>query len=411
MLHNSSPTNDSADPAEQDPSSAPGAARTPDTPARILVVDDDELVASAMRRLLERPGLQVVTAANGAEAVRRLRAESFDIVLSDVRMPVMDGIGLLRAIRQQDQDMPVILMTGAPSIHAASAAVEHGALGYLVKPVETRQLRAMISRGLQLRRVSQLRRKALEVVEAAGQPIADLAGLRARLDLALESLWIAYQPIVNWPARSVFAYEALVRSDEPSLRQPLSLLDAGERLDRIDEIGRHVRRKIAAALAVAPRSTTMFVNLHASDLRDEAFLSGADPLSQFARQVVLEITERAALDDVHEVPARIRRLKSMGYRVAVDDLGAGYAGLNSFALLEPDIVKLDMCLVRDVDAAPVKRRLLQGLIEACRDLGIRVVAEGVETLAERDTLLALGGELLQGYLFAGPDRAFPEARL
>jgi hypothetical protein len=107
------------------------------------------------------------------------------------------------------------------------------------------------------------------------------------------------------------------------------------------------------------------------------------------------------------VGERISALRELGFRIAVDDLGAGYAGLTSFARLRPEIVKLDMSLIRGVDQDPTRQHLIRSLNGACRDLGIRVVAEGVETKEERDTLVALGSNLLQGYLFSKPARAFP----
>jgi EAL domain-containing protein (putative c-di-GMP-specific phosphodiesterase class I) len=94
----------------------------------------------------------------------------------------------------------------------------------------------------------------------------------------------------------------------------------------------------------------------------------------------------------------------MGFRIALDDLGAGYAGLTSFAELRPDIVKLDLTLVRDVDQDSVKRKLVASLIDVCRDIGTTVVGEGVETQAERDVLVSLGCNWLQGYFFGRPAR-------
>jgi EAL domain-containing protein (putative c-di-GMP-specific phosphodiesterase class I) len=127
--------------------------------------------------------------------------------------------------------------------------------------------------------------------------------------------------------------------------------------------------------------------------------------------VVLEITERAALDQVKDLMARMEQLRKMGYRIAVDDLGAGYAGLTSFAQLEPEVVKVDMSLVRGVDASPTKQKLLGSIIGLCHDLDIQIIAEGIETEAERDTVVRLGGDLCQGYLFARPGRPFPTAAL
>ncbi len=103
----------------------------------------------------------------------------------------------------------------------------------------------------------------------------------------------------------------------------------------------------------------------------------------------------------------LAELKLRGFRVAIDDLGAGHAGLQSFALLEPDIVKLDLDLVRSIDQSHTRQRLAAGLIELCHDLGAVVVAEGVESVAERDQLLELGCDLMQGFLFAHPERPPP----
>jgi EAL domain-containing protein (putative c-di-GMP-specific phosphodiesterase class I) len=130
-------------------------------------------------------------------------------------------------------------------------------------------------------------------------------------------------------------------------------------------------------------------------------------LRRHASRVVLEVTERQTLDSVSEPAARVARLKQAGYRVAVDDLGAGYAGLSSFVQLDPDIVKVDMSLVRGVDESSKKRRLIRSLVELCAEMGTRVVLEGVETVAERDALASTGDVWMQGYLFGKP-RPTPE---
>jgi EAL domain-containing protein (putative c-di-GMP-specific phosphodiesterase class I) len=99
-------------------------------------------------------------------------------------------------------------------------------------------------------------------------------------------------------------------------------------------------------------------------------------------------------------------LRRLGYRIAVDDLGAGYAALGALATLEPDIVKLDMSLIRDLDRHDKKRRIVAAIASLCRELGGRVVAEGVETVAEKQACIDVGIELIQGYLYARPARGF-----
>jgi EAL domain-containing protein (putative c-di-GMP-specific phosphodiesterase class I) len=160
-----------------------------------------------------------------------------------------------------------------------------------------------------------------------------------------------------------------------------------------------------------PDGSMLFVNLHTHDLLDGDLYELDRPLARMAEHVVLEITERASLLHVRDVQSRISRLREMGFRIAVDDLGAGYAGLTSFAQLEPEVVKLDMSLVRDVHAQPTKLTLVRTMVAMCRELGMQVVAEGIETAEERDAMLNVGCDLLQGYLFAKPGRAFPPAML
>jgi EAL domain-containing protein (putative c-di-GMP-specific phosphodiesterase class I) len=125
---------------------------------------------------------------------------------------------------------------------------------------------------------------------------------------------------------------------------------------------------------------------------------------------VLEVTERAGLEGLSDIAARVARLRGMGFRIGLDDLGAGDAGLNVFASIDPEYVKLDRELVRDVHRHPRKLTLVASLISLCRQLGVKVIAEGVETPEERDALLGTGCDLFQGFLFARPGPGLPEVR-
>jgi EAL domain-containing protein (putative c-di-GMP-specific phosphodiesterase class I) len=218
---------------------------------------------------------------------------------------------------------------------------------------------------------------------------------------------MVFHPVVVWPGREVFGYEALMRTKEKALGNPQLLLDAAQKLGRLNDLGRTVRTRCAIAAKESPDGVPLLVNLHPLDLADPEMYSSSSPLAQVASRIVLEITERAQLETVPDVEKRIASLRAMGFRVAIDDIGAGYSGLNSFALLRPDFVKIDMALVRGIDADPVKRRLTTLLVQLCADLSIGVIAEGVETKAERDALSEIGCDLLQGYLFAKPSTPFP----
>jgi EAL domain-containing protein (putative c-di-GMP-specific phosphodiesterase class I) len=374
---------------------------------RVLVVDDEESLLRLINRMLTAAGYEVSTAADGGRAEELLTGATFDAILSDIDMPKMTGIQLLQAVRQRDLDVPVVLMTGNPDVKTAVQAVAHGALQYLIKPLNMEEVGAAVARAVRLNRMAKLKRDALALVSEGGLGLSDRLALEASFERALDTLWMAYQPIVRVVDRSLFGYEALLRSEEKALPHPGAILDAAERLGRLDDLGRKIRAAACVPIPSAHPSAVFFINLHARDLMDADLLSGKSPLSAFASRVVLEVTERASLDQVKDVRGTIARLRQIGFRIAIDDLGAGYAGLTSFATLEPDFAKLDMSLVRDVDKSTTKEKLIRSMTLLCKELGIMVVAEGVETAQERATLVELGCDLLQGYLHAKPGRPFP----
>ena len=351
----------------------------------VLLVDDEQSIARAYARTLGAAGFSVEVAFDGKAAAAAARERNFDVIVSDIAMPEMNGLELLRTVREHDLDVPFVLMTGGPAVESAVRAVEYGALRYLIKPVSTAELEEVVARAVRLHQMARIKREALEMFRTEGKHLGDRAGLEVRFAAALRTLWIAYQPIVSWSKRSTFAYEALVRNEEPTLRSPPDLFEAAERLGRTQDLGRTVRARVADTLDRDPVAGLLFINLHAMELADDSLISPDAPLSRHASR-------------------RVAQLRALGYRIAVDDLGAGYAGLTSFAHLEPDVVKVDMSLIRGIDLSPMKQKLLGSIVDLCRDLGIEIIAEGVETPAERDALVRVGGDRCQGYLFARPEK-------
>jgi EAL domain-containing protein (putative c-di-GMP-specific phosphodiesterase class I) len=312
----------------------------------------------------------------------------------------------LQLVRERDLDVPVILITGAPTVETATRAIEHGAFRYLMKPVKLDDLYDLVRRAVQLNQIARAKREAVTLLGPLGKLVGDRAGLQASFTRALAGIFMAYQPIIEWSQRRVFGYEALLRCKEPSLPHPGAILEAAERLGRVTDVGRAVRNAVAqGARQIA--DANIFVNLHPLDLLDESLASKDGPLASIANRVVLEITERDSLDDIPDARGRVARVREMGFSVAVDDLGAGYAGLTSFAQLEPEVVKLDMGLVRNIHNEPTKQKVVGAMTGICREMGMLVVAEGIETPEERDCVVALGCDLLQGYLFARPSWPIP----
>ncbi len=234
-----------------------------------------------------------------------------------------------------------------------------------------------------------------------------LRELEDKLQRCLATLTLHFQPIVHAGTRTRFGYEALLRSTDRALPHPGAILDAAERLERTQALGRNVRAQAAKVIASAPAERgLMFVNLHLLDLFDKQLLSPFAPLSKVASRVVLEITERTSLEGQIDLRYRVAELRELGFHIAIDDLGGGHARMGTFTPLDTDFVKLDMSLVRDVDKHQLKQRLIRSVTQLCREQGTQVIGEGVETEAEAQVLFDLGCDLLQGYVIARPGPPF-----
>ncbi|MBN8610572.1 MAG: EAL domain-containing protein [Deltaproteobacteria bacterium] len=372
--------------------------RTPT--ARVVLVDDDPMVGASLSGLLNLAGYDVTTFTAADRAIEHVQRAPVDVILSDVNMPDMTGLEMVGTLRRLNLDLPVIFLTGAPTVEDSMRAIELGAFRYLAKPVNSADLNTVVREALKW---SRLTRAATE-----GPSSAARAALERSFASALATVRLVYQPIVSTATRQTFGYEALMRSSEPSLPSPPAVLDAAERLGQIHTLGRRLRDACAAQITAAqPCDHTFFVNLHSSDLADPTLYDPTSSLAAHAASVVLEITERASLEGIGEVEQRIASLRKLGYRIAVDDLGAGYAGLSYFARISPDVVKIDMSLTRDIDGDPVKRRVVASICSLARDLDMLIVAEGIETEGEFAVVADLGVDLVQGYLIARP-APYPE---
>lgn len=371
------------------PSATPAPSTGHPSHGTVLVVDDDEVILRVCTTVLRRAGYEALPAQSAADALRTAMAHRLDAVLCDIVMPGVDGMELITQLRTLDGAMPVVLMTGSPTLETALSALEHGVISYLTKPFGVDALVKVVGQAVRRRR---------------GE--SDSALHHRRLDRGLAGLELAYQPIVRFSTRNEFAFEALLRCHHPEIRAPGEVLESAEATGRLHELGRAIRERVAVDAEHLPDETLLFVNLHPEDLKDEQLYDRTAPLAQLAGRVVLEITERASVLHLEALSERIRALRDLGYRVAVDDLGAGYAGLSTLARVEPEFIKLDSTLVRNIVFHPTQQMVVTAVMELARQLKGAVIAEAVETNEERRALAMLGIDLMQGYYFARPSRPF-----
>jgi len=214
----------------------------------------------------------------------------------------------------------------------------------------------------------------------------------------------AYQPIVDVNRRTVFAHEALVRGPNgESAMTVLSQVNEQNRY-RFDQACRVKAIKGASQLSIQEHISINFLPnaIYRPELCILTTLEAAREYGFPLERIIFEVTEGERIEDGPWFTEILREYKRQGFKTAIDDFGAGYAGMRLLADFQPDIIKIDMDLIRDVDTNIPRQAIVRSLVRLCDEMKIRVIAEGIETSAERDFLYDAGIHLMQGYLFAKP---------
>lgn len=214
----------------------------------------------------------------------------------------------------------------------------------------------------------------------------------------------AYQPIVELSTRSIFGHEALVRG--PNGESAFSVLSQVNDENRyvFDQACRVGAIKGAAQLGITEYLSINF--LPNAVYRPEACIQTTFAAAREhdfpIRRIIFEVTEGEEVRDRPHLVNIFHEYRRFGFQTAIDDFGAGYAGLTLLSEYQPDIIKIDMELVRGIEGSAAKRAIVKGVVSICGELKVRVLAEGIETTAERDCLRDMGIDLMQGYLFCKP---------
>lgn len=224
-------------------------------------------------------------------------------------------------------------------------------------------------------------------------------------DASLEfDFTMAFQPIVDFRKREVFAQEALVRG--------LNRESAGEIISQVNDSNLYKFDQMCRVKAVslaAKLNITSFLSINFlpnAVYRPENCLrttiKAASENNFPLEKIIFEITEVEKVSSNSHLKNIVTEYQRQGFKTAIDDFGAGYSGLNLLSVFQPDFLKLDMELTRDIDRNPVKQTIVKGIIRVAEDLGIAIISEGIETKNELDCLQNFGVNLFQGYYFAKP---------
>lgn len=364
----------------------------------ILAVDDEPALLSAMKRVLERAGHKVVCATTGDAAVSAFGGQGFDVAVVDYHIPEPDGLEVLKRLREVHPACVRVLASGRLDLPVVVEAVNDGEVSWVLgKPFMPQELLDAIGQAVNHReRAVQVQLDRRQRAETEQRELFHEC-------LAGDSIRLALQPIVRAQENGVYAYEALLRSTHPLFKGPLDLLSAAERFNMVADLSDVVVQRAAAWFSDLPAEAKLFMNLHPDELQDpEGLRQRLEKLSPWAERMVVEITERSRVFDNDHWQDSIDHLQDLGFALAVDDLGAGYSSLSTLAALQPRYIKVDMSIIRDVDTDVRKQRLVELLCRFSSATEALMVAEGVETQSEAETLRALGTDLLQGYHFGRP---------
>jgi len=231
---------------------------------------------------------------------------------------------------------------------------------------------------------------------------------REKVEAAVEvienaQLKVVYQPVYELGTGSVYGYEALARVDSPAFETLLELFQAASAAGRIGQLGRLHRSQ---AVANCP-SQPLFINIFPTEFDYGLLVRPDDAIFRHKFPVYLEITESVPLNHFNQCVDVLGELRKKGMFLAIDDLGAGYSNLKYIADLTPDMIKLDRNLIENVRDGTRQARLVSAIVSLCKQMGARVVAEGIETVDELIAVERAGVEFCQGYLLGRPS-ATPE---
>ncbi len=379
-------------------------------PIRVLIAEDDAGARQALAELLNGDDhLQVVGLAGNAKEAAML-ASMFrpDVALLDVRMPLGGGPKAAREIRERSPGTRVLALSMLDDRSAVLEMIRAGAVGYLVKTEPP----SIIIEAIQ----STARGDGTLSEQAATRVVNELAGQyrkderraqerRVRLQrvrhlITGDGLVIAFQPIFELRRRKVVGLEALARFPGRAHRSPSAWLAEAEMMGLRIELELTALRATLARLENIHERTFLSINLSPETAASPLLTEELRKIP--VERVVVEITEQSPIDDYEPLKEAMAPLRERGLRLAIDDAGAGFASLRHIVRLEPDFIKLDIALTRDIETDRWQRAMAAALIAFGAQTDVAIIAEGIETQAQMRTLQRLGISFGQGFYLAAP---------
>ncbi|MCG2710820.1 MAG: EAL domain-containing protein [Candidatus Omnitrophica bacterium] len=361
----------------------------------ILLVEDDLVAVENISSLLKSRNYKVEYAVTGEEALEKAKNHP-DLILLDRYLPDIEGLEVCRKVRvdKRLKSIPIIILTARNTIAEKIEGLYVGADDYITKPFEGEELIARIEATLRRSRFAE-------------QDQEDRDKLSAELKKIIEEKLIIpfFQPIVALDTFAPIGFEVLSRPPQKSiLSNPEYLFKIAIACGMYFQLEMLCWETGFAKWKSFDRSEKVFLNCIPTLVEHDNFSAGALlDRGIMLSNVVLEITERISIQNHALFFKKINKLKEAGLKVAVDDVGSGFASLDTIAETKPDYVKIDMSLIRDINSDSIKQSIVEAIVSFCKKSNMITIAEGVETREELQKLIRMGLNAAQGYYLARPE--------
>ena len=386
----------------------------------ILVIEDDYVIRENILKILKAERFDVMGAENGMQGLSLAMSNLPDVILCDVLMPELNGYGVLMALRANPATatVPFVFLTGKTDRAEMRQGMELGADDYLTKPFTKAELVGAIAIRLkkqeafaELYNTLQIQSNEFIIQQNADEKLAQLKRSLYRA-LKREEFLVYYQPQISMNTGKIVGAEALVRwqHHEKGLIPPTEFIPVAEKTGFIIPLGEWILQTackqvqawkndgfsgLRVAVNLSPRQ------FHQPDLSSRVALIlekiGLEPSS-----LELELTESLMEEDVKSAIATLTQLKNLGISISIDDFGTGYSSLSYLTQYPFDTLKIDRSFVRNITDGSRNAAIVKAIIEMAHSLCLEVIAEGVETQAEKNFLLRSECDVMQGYLFSPP---------
>lgn len=363
---------------------------------KVLIVDDEPSVVQMLSALLETRGYQVDVANSGQQALS-LANKKPDIILLDLILPDLEGFEVCRLLKREQatRHIPIIILSVRYLFEDKIEGLYLGADDYLTKPFDYEELFARIETVMR-------RRKFFDDYFAQKEPLI----LELRKIIKEELIKPFYQPIFLLDNLKVLGVEVLSRPPLNSiLSNPETLFKVALDFGMYAELELMAWEKALKSLPVIPKDIKIFLNCNPYLIQSPEFYKVKAIFDQGpfkSQDIVLEITERSAIPDFKSFYDRLQFYRDYGFQVAIDDIGGGYASLESIVTTKPSVVKIDNHIVYNIKNDPFKLSIIKFIVSFCKENHVICVAEGIETKEDLDTLMGLGVDAGQGYLLCRP---------